>query len=82
MNYTVNISLPKQLANLAKTQVKEGHYSSLSEVVRAALRHYLGVGAPVYKMSLKAERKAKLALKEHRDGKTLKLNSVDDFDKL
>ena len=38
MNQTINISLPTNLTNIAKAQVKAGNYSSISEVIRDALR--------------------------------------------
>lgn len=82
MNYTVNVSLPKQLAKLAKTRVKDGHYASLSEVIRDALRQFLGANVPVYPMSTKTERKAKQALKEHQKGKSTLLHNLDDLNDL
>lgn len=83
MSYTVNISLPKQLADLAKKQVAKGHYSSLSEVIRTALREFLTKpDVPVYKMSKKAERIAKKALEDYRNGKAIPLDSVEDLDRL
>jgi len=41
MNYTINISIPKKLGDLAKAQVEAGYYSSVSEVVRTAMRTLL-----------------------------------------
>jgi len=41
MNQTINISLPKNLTDLIKEQVTDGYYSSVSEVIRDALRHFL-----------------------------------------
>jgi Arc/MetJ-type ribon-helix-helix transcriptional regulator len=41
MNQTINISLPIDLVKLAKDQIKLGYYTSISEVVRDALRHSL-----------------------------------------
>ncbi len=82
MNYTVNISLPKPLADQAKAKVKQGHYASLSEVIRTALRNFLTSDVPVYKISTKAERKALKALKDHKEGKTRQIKSLDDLDDL
>ncbi len=82
MNYTLNVSLPKPLAELAREQVKKGHYTSVSEVIRTALRSFLTRDVPVYKMSPRAERRLKKALKDHREGKTILLKSLDDLDKL
>lgn len=42
MNQTINVSLPKGLNDLAKAQVKAGLYSSVSEVIRDALRRLFG----------------------------------------
>lgn len=82
MNYIVNVSLPRQLADLAKDQVKNGHYSTLSEVIRTALRHFLKLEVPVYRLSKKAEERAKQAREDHQKGKTRLLNSIDDLDSL
>lgn len=41
MNQTINISLPKSLTDLTRDQVENGYYSSISEVVRDALRRLL-----------------------------------------
>ncbi len=80
MNYTVNVSIPKPLADLAHEQVKRGHYATLSEVMRAALRKLLVKDdVPVYKMSKRAERRAKIAYQEYLDGKAIKINSVDEL---
>jgi len=84
MNYTVNISLPKTLAELGKQQVKKGYYTSLSEVVRTALRQFLLVKTeiPTFKISPRAEKIALQALKNYKEGKTIRLDNVDDLDKL
>ena len=56
MNQTINISLPKSLNTLARQQVQTGYYSSVSEVVRDALRKlFLTSSIPTIKMSKKAE---------------------------
>jgi len=83
MNYTVNISLPKTLAELGKQQVKKGYYTSLSEVIRAALRQFLlaKTEVPTYKMSEKAEKRALKALKDYKEGKTIRLKNINDLDK-
>lgn len=80
--YTVNISLPKQLAKLAQEQVKKGYYGSLSEVIRDALRNLLHPEIPVFPMSKRQVRLVKQAMKDHRAGKTVELKNVDDLDKL
>lgn len=39
---TMNISLPAELARYVREKVEGGHYSSVSEVVREALRRLAG----------------------------------------
>ena len=39
---TMNISLPAKLARFVRARVESGHYSSVSEVVREALRSLAG----------------------------------------
>jgi antitoxin ParD1/3/4 len=39
---TMNISLPAELARFVRDKVESGHYSSVSEVVREALRCLAG----------------------------------------
>ena len=81
MNYTVNISLPKNLADLAKREVKKGYYASLSELVRTALRKSLmKPEVPTFKMSKKAERIALQALKDYKEGKATKINSFKELE--
>ncbi len=41
MNKTINVSLPKKLADLAQQQVDDGYFASVSEVIRDALRKSL-----------------------------------------
>jgi putative addiction module CopG family antidote len=80
MNYTVNVSIPKPLADIAHEQVKKGYYSTLSEVVRAALRKLLVEDqVPTFKMSAKAEKRAEKAYQEYLEGKAIKINSVKDL---
>jgi len=84
MNYTVNVSIPKSLAELAKNEVKKGYYSSLSEVIREALRNHLinkrVDDVPVIKMSKKAERIGLKALDDHKKGKTIRIKSFKDLE--
>jgi putative addiction module CopG family antidote len=83
MNYTVNISIPKPLADMAHEQVKKGYYSTLSEVVRQALRKLLIEDqVPTFKMSKKAEKRAEKAYQEYLDGKAIRLKSLNDLDTL
>lgn len=41
MNTTINISLPKEMYNEAKKLMTDAHYSSVSEIMRDALRRLL-----------------------------------------
>jgi putative addiction module CopG family antidote len=81
MNYTINISIPKTLADLAHSEVKKGHYTSVSEVIRDALRNLLvrQKEIPTYKLTKKMERDYQKAYKEHLEGKSIKINSVKDL---
>ena len=40
MNQTINVSLSKNLLDFARAQVKKGYFSSVSEVIRSALREF------------------------------------------
>jgi Arc/MetJ-type ribon-helix-helix transcriptional regulator len=40
MRTIVNISLPKEMAEEIKLEVKKGHFASTSEFVRALIREY------------------------------------------
>ena len=88
MNYTTNISLPKPLADLAKQKVKEGYYTSLSEVIRASLRYYLLQPQkkstiqkiPTNVLSKKSQIVSKEATKEYKSGKLKAVNSLKDLE--
>jgi len=81
MNYTINISLPKNLADLAKKEVKKGYYSSLSELVRTALRKALMESkVPTFKMSKKAEKIALQALRDYKAGKAIEIDSFKELE--
>jgi hypothetical protein len=83
MNQTINISLPKGLNDLAQAQVKAGYFTSVSEVIRHALRTtFMEPSIPTYIMSPKAEEISIKARKEHNLGKTRQLRSLDDLDML
>ena len=80
MNQTINISLPKGLSDLANQQVQAGYYSSVSEVIRDALRKLLlEPPIPTFKMSKRAEKVAAQAEKEYRESKTIPFTSVSDL---
>ena len=84
MSYTVNVSLPKQLAELAKQHVKKGYYSSLSELIRDSLREKLlsDGDIPEFSMSKKREKIVNEAVKEYKAGKTHLLEDIEDMGKL
>lgn len=79
MSYTINISLPKQLSDLAHEQIKRGYYESVSEVIRDALRRLLVPEVPTFKMSKKAEKRAIKAYEEYQAGKTKSIQSINDL---
>lgn len=80
MNQTINISLPKKLAQLAQEQVKAGYYTSVSEVIRDALRNSLTIPSiPVYKMSPKAEKVALQAEKDYKNGNVVEFDSFEEL---
>jgi putative addiction module CopG family antidote len=82
MSYTVNISLPKKLAQATKEQVQSGYYASVSELVRDALRKLiLSPAVPTYPMSKQAEQRAIRARNEHLAGNTLEIKSLSDIEK-
>lgn len=80
--YTVNISLPKKLADLARDQVKRGYYGSLSEVIRDALRNLFEPKIPTIMMNKRQVRMVKQAWKDHESGKTIPIKSREDLDVL
>lgn len=82
MNYTVNISLPKQLAIAAQERVKKGYYGSLSEVIRDALRRLLEPEIPTIPMNKRQIRLVKQAWKDYEAGKTIPIKSIKDLDVL
>ena len=83
MNSTINLSLPKAMVELTKTRVKTGYFSSVSEVVRAALRQYLLTPElPTYPMSPTTETTAIQALADYHQGKTKFLKNPQDLGNL
>lgn len=79
MSYTVNISLPKQLADLANRQVKNGYYGSLSEVIRDALRRLLGSDIPTIPMNKRQIQRVDQAWKEYKLGKLKPMSSIKEL---
>lgn len=81
MNQAINVSLPKSLRELAREQVKAGYYSSVSEVIRSALRQLLlRPHVPVYPLSEKAEEIGLRALSEHKGGRSIQITSFKDVE--
>ncbi len=80
MNYSLNISLPKPLVELAKKQVKNGYYSSFSEVVRDALRNLLLTDVPQFSMSKPMEKTVAEAYQDYQQGKTEPIASLKQLE--
>jgi putative addiction module CopG family antidote len=80
--YTINISLPKQLADLAHEQVKKGYYGSVSEVIRDALRRLLEPKIPTIQMNKKQIKLVEQAWKDYNSGKTVPIKNIKDLDQL
>ena len=80
MNQTINISLPKGLNELAQAQVKAGYFTSVSEVIRHALRTtFMDTVIPTFPMSDRLEKIGLQALADHKAGKTHLLENIDDL---
>lgn len=77
--YTVNISLPKKLADAAHEQVKKGYYGSLSEVIRDALRRLFEPEIPVIPMNKRQIKLVREAWKDYRAGKLKPISSVKEL---
>lgn len=77
--YTVNISLPKKLAELAHAQVKKGYYGSFSEVIRDALRNLFEPEIPTIQMNKRQIKLVKQAWKDYKAGKLKPISSVQDM---
>lgn len=71
---TVSVSLPKKLQEQTSRLVKEGYYSSVSEVVRAGIR--------VIVQKSKYDLWAEEAVHDLKNGDALVLNDAQDIDKL
>ena len=72
--------MPKTLAQLAKDQVKAGNFTSVSEVVRTALRDFLVADVPTFKMSKQMEQKVDQALEEYKSGKLKPIHSLSELE--
>ncbi|HCS78132.1 TPA: hypothetical protein DIV55_00120 [Patescibacteria group bacterium] len=83
MNNSINISLPKQLADTVRAQVKAGHFASVSEVVQQALHKFFvnQPDVPTFKMSKKAEKVAQQALQDYKNGKAIPVASFVELEK-
>lgn len=83
MNQTINVSLPKGLIDLAKQQVASGYYSSVSEVIRDALRKFTHT---THDSSIQLSKHAQAVfdkgMEEYQAGKATHLKSIDDLDQL
>jgi len=82
MNQTINVSLPKNLTDLARAQVKAGMYSSLSEVIRDAMRRMLNPRPKITVNGFTEEFENEvLAASESPQDKDLVFESADDLEK-
>ncbi len=87
MNQTINISLPKKLAQLAQKQVEAGYYTSVSEVIRDALRNTFAKpkqkldfdNLPTFPMSEELEEIGLQAIKDFKAGETHSLENIEDL---
>lgn len=83
MNQTINVSLPKGLVDLAKQQVASGYYSSVSEVIRDALRKFTVVfETPTIQLSKRAQKDFEQARREHDRGETVTVKSFSEYAKM
>ena len=82
MNNSINISLPKQLADTVRAQVKAGHFASVSEVVQQALHKFFvnQPDVPTFKMSKKAEKIVQKAVEEYKAGKLKPISSLRELE--
>lgn len=74
---TINISLPEKLKQKAQSLVDEGYYASFSDLIRDSLRKTVSLFYQKSKHELLAED----AWLEHKQGKTITLNSKEDVDR-
>jgi Arc/MetJ-type ribon-helix-helix transcriptional regulator len=72
MRQILNISLPKEMADDIRNDVKDGGFSSVSEFIRAAVRIYLRE---------LAIRRIKKGQKEFKKGKTRTVHSFTELRK-
>lgn len=72
MNQTINISLPVQLKAQANVYIKDGLYSSFSDLVRTALRSLLAKS--------KYEIMAEKVKKEYDQGKAVVIDNQKQLD--
>lgn len=70
MRKIMNISLPEEMARDIRKEVKTGHFSSVSEFIRAAVREY---------RSQSLLRDSRRAHRDYIDGKLPVLNSLKDL---
>ncbi len=74
MNHTINISIPDKLLEEARLQVKKGYFSSVSEIVRSALREFLlKFMTPTLPMSEKLEKRVEQAERAFEKGDIIEI---------
>lgn len=82
--YNINISLNKPLMDSIKEEIVTKGYNNVSEFIRDALRHYLGISHPPTSLDYDdelVEKAFQAAEKDYRAGRYRALQSVDDLDK-
>ena len=80
MNQIINISIPNKLLEEARLQVERGYFSSVSEVVRTALREFLlKIGVPTLPMSEKLEKRVEEAEKAFEEGNLIEIKGIDSL---
>ena len=84
--YKVQLTLTPQEVSLLNSEASLLGYSLTKYIKSLISRRVVDVVEqsiiPTYRMSKKAERLAIVALEEHKRGKTVRLNSLDQLDNL
>lgn len=74
---TMNISMPKEMAEFVEGEVASGDYSSSSEVVREALRLLRHEKAQEREKLAILKREIGIAIEEMEAGKTVRISASD-----
>ncbi len=80
MNQTINVSIPDRLLREVRLQVEKGYFSSVSEVIRTALREFLlKIGGPTLPMSERLEKRVEEAEKAFEEGEVIEIKNIDSL---